>query len=65
MKGEGHTINCQSSHLSFELNSNLFFVKKKKRSEILQREREWEKKCKKQKGAQSLMWLGSDQYGPK
>ena len=30
MKGEGHTINCQSSYLSFELNSNLFFVKKKK-----------------------------------
>lgn len=39
MKGEGHTINCQSSYLSFELNSNLFFVKKKKIRNTTKRER--------------------------
>ena len=31
MKGEVHTINSQSSYMSFELNNNLFFVKKTQR----------------------------------
>lgn len=58
MKGEGHTFNCQSSYMSFELNNNLFFVKKKDKKYY--KEREWEKnKKQKQKGAKSLMWLAN------
>ena len=49
MKGEGHTINCQSSYLSFELNSNLFFVKKKKIRNTTKRESE-KKNVKNKKG---------------
>ena len=46
MKGEGHTFNFQSCYMSFELNNNLFFVKKKIRNTA---KRESEKKKNKNK----------------
>ena len=49
MKGKGHTINCQSSYMTFELNNNLVFCKKKKIRNITKRESE-KKKCKNKQG---------------
>lgn len=49
MKGEGHTINSQSSYRSFELNNNLFFVKKRNKDKKYYKERERVRKTSKNK----------------